>query len=50
MRVVTILELELPSEEFALDKTLTTVPEAHIEIGRVVADDPRHTQYGLTET
>lgn len=37
--MVTILELELPIEEFALNKTLTTVSEAHIEIERVVADD-----------
>lgn len=35
-----IIELELPTEEFALEETLTTLPEVYIEIERVVADDP----------
>ena len=49
--MVTILELELPTEEFALNKTLTTVSEAHIEIERVVADDPdRITPYVWVRT
>lgn len=49
--MVTILELELPTEEFALNKTLTTVSEAQIEIERVVADDPdRLTPYVWVRT
>lgn len=35
-----ILECRLPTEDFALEATLTTHPEAQIEIERVVADDP----------
>ena len=35
-----ILEFDLPTEEFALEETLTTVPGTQIEIERVVADDP----------
>lgn len=35
-----IIELELPTEEFALEETLTRLPEVYIEIERVVADDP----------
>lgn len=41
-----IIELELSPEDFALDETLTTVPEAQIKIERVVADNPdRITPY-----
>jgi predicted DNA binding protein len=36
----TIIEFRLPTEEFALEETLDTRPEAQIEIERVVADDP----------
>ncbi|WP_336365044.1 bacterio-opsin activator domain-containing protein [Halalkalicoccus salilacus] len=35
-----IIEFRLPTEEFALEETLDTHPEAQIEIERVVADDP----------
>ncbi|WP_336362574.1 helix-turn-helix domain-containing protein [Halalkalicoccus salilacus] len=35
-----IIEFSLPTEEFALEETLDTHPRAHIEIERVVADDP----------
>jgi hypothetical protein len=35
-----IIEFSLPPEAFALKETLDTHPEAHIEIERVVADDP----------
>ncbi|WP_336364397.1 helix-turn-helix domain-containing protein [Halalkalicoccus salilacus] len=35
-----IIEFDLPTEEFALEETLTTVPGTQIEIERVVADDP----------
>ena len=35
-----IIECHLPTEEFALEETLTTHPEAQIEIEQVVADDP----------
>jgi predicted DNA binding protein len=41
-----IIEFDLPTEEFALEATLETCPEAQIEIERVVADDPdRITPY-----
>jgi predicted DNA binding protein len=41
-----IIEFDLPTEEFALQETLNTCPEAQIEIERVVADDPdRITPY-----
>lgn len=41
-----IIEIELPPEEFALEETLTTLPDLEIEIERVVADDPdRITPY-----
>ncbi|WP_336365449.1 helix-turn-helix domain-containing protein [Halalkalicoccus salilacus] len=44
--MATIIEFSLPTEEFALEETLDTLPEAHIEIERVVADDPdRITPY-----
>ena len=36
----TIIEFRLPAEEFALEETLNTHPEAQIEIERVVAGDP----------
>ncbi|WP_336364739.1 helix-turn-helix domain-containing protein [Halalkalicoccus salilacus] len=46
-----ILEFSLPTEEFALEKTLNTHPGAHIEIERVVADDPdRITPYVWVRT
>ncbi|MFC7009560.1 hypothetical protein [Halalkalicoccus salilacus] len=35
-----IIESILPAEEFALQETLSTHPEAQIEIKWVVADDP----------
>lgn len=35
-----IIEFSLPTEEFALEDTLDAHPGAHIEIERVVADDP----------
>ena len=35
-----IIEFTLPTEEFALEETLRTHPEAQIEIERVVADNP----------
>jgi predicted DNA binding protein len=35
-----IIEFSLPTEEFALEETFDTHPGAHIEIERVVADDP----------
>ncbi|MFC7224777.1 bacterio-opsin activator domain-containing protein [Halalkalicoccus sp. GCM10025322] len=38
--MATIIEFSFPTEEFALEETLDTHPEAHIEIERVVADDP----------
>ncbi|WP_336345989.1 helix-turn-helix domain-containing protein [Halalkalicoccus ordinarius] len=38
--MATIIEFSLPTEEFALEETLDTLPEAHIEIERVVADNP----------
>lgn len=40
MYMAAIIELELSPEEFALEETLTTIPEAQIEIERVVADAP----------
>ena len=40
MYMAAIIELELPIEEFALEETLTTIPEAQIEIEWVVADAP----------
>ncbi|WP_122090868.1 helix-turn-helix domain-containing protein [Halalkalicoccus subterraneus] len=44
--MATILELEVPTNEFALEATLTECSEAVIEIERVVADDPdRITPY-----
>ena len=36
----TSIEFRLPTEKFALEETLNTHPEAHIEIERVVAGDP----------
>jgi hypothetical protein len=46
-----ILEFSFPTEEFALYETLDTHPEAHIEIERVVADDPdRITPYVWVRT
>lgn len=38
--MATIIEFSLPTEEFALEETLDTHPGAHIEIERVVADNP----------
>ena len=38
--MATIIEFSFPTEEFALEETLDTRPGAHIEIERVVADDP----------
>ncbi|MFC6906849.1 bacterio-opsin activator domain-containing protein [Halalkalicoccus tibetensis] len=38
--MATIFEFEVPTDKFALEKTLTACPEAVIEIERVVADDP----------
>ena len=35
-----IIEFSLPTDEFALQETLSTHPEAQIEIERVIADDP----------
>ncbi len=35
-----IIEFELPPEEFALEETLTALPEVRTEIERVVADAP----------
>lgn len=44
--MATIFELEVPTNEFVLEATLTECPEAVIEIERVVADDPnRITPY-----
>lgn len=34
-----LIELGLPPEEFALEETLTTVPETQIRIERVVVED-----------
>jgi predicted DNA binding protein len=49
--MVTIIEFRFPPEEFALEETLNTQPEAHIEIERVVADDPdRITPYVWVQT
>ncbi|MFC7009771.1 helix-turn-helix domain-containing protein [Halalkalicoccus salilacus] len=38
--MATIVEFRFPTEEFALEETLDTHPGAHIEIERVVANDP----------
>lgn len=38
--MATILELEVPTNEFVLEATLTACPGAVIEIERVVANDP----------
>ena len=49
--MATIIEFSFPTEEFALEETLDTHPEAHIEIERVVADDPdRITPYMWVRT
>lgn len=49
--MATILELEVPTNEFALEATLTECPEAVIEIERVIADDPdRITPYVWVHT
>ena len=46
-----IIEFSLPTEEFALKETLDTHPRAHIEIERVIADDPdRITPYMWVQT
>jgi predicted DNA binding protein len=46
-----IIEFSLPPEAFALEETFNTHPEAHIEIERVVADDPdRITPYVWVRT
>jgi hypothetical protein len=38
--MATIIEYELPADEFALYETLTACPDATFEIERVVATDP----------
>lgn len=44
--MATIFEFEVPTEEFALEQTLTEFPDVTVEIERVVADDPdRITPY-----
>lgn len=44
--MATILEFEIPIEEFVLEDTLAKLPDVNIEIERVVADDPdRITPY-----
>lgn len=49
--MTSIIEFELPTEEFALEETLSALPEAQIEIERVVADDPdRITPYVWART
>lgn len=40
--MATILEFELPPDEFALQEAFKTYPHAEIEIERVVADAPDH--------
>ncbi|WP_336365220.1 helix-turn-helix domain-containing protein [Halalkalicoccus salilacus] len=40
--MATIAEFSFPTAEFALEETLDTHPEAHIEIERVVADNSDH--------
>lgn len=46
-----IIELDLSTEDFALEKTLRTLPEVQVEIERVVADDPTQiTPYVWVQT
>ncbi|MDL5363084.1 bacterio-opsin activator domain-containing protein [Halalkalicoccus sp. NIPERK01] len=49
--MVAIIEFELSAENFALEETLRALPGVHIEIERVVADDPtRITPYVWVQT
>jgi predicted DNA binding protein len=49
--MVAVIEFELPTEEFALNETMAALSDVHIEIERVVANDPeRITPYMWVHT